>query len=544
MEVGTCRFRRSLVRGAATSASVRVLNSISDDEYTTSGQLLASENPISVCFAGFWRREWAARGSLFDPHRFAIMRPTRELDGFSGFDSALASERYAKADLAADVGSADSASWIPEPPDELESTDLLEDRDVLRGAGVVGWLRDGRSGVGRAWARTRLPFRKLEAELAWIARPDHEPWRTIRLEAANGRAQVAGGAVVARHGPVLLAEALSLTRPLRGPISPRIALSGFEAPRGATSLAFQGAGIIWIAGSATGWCLAGRNGTGASLGAGGVAVAGRGYMVSASGGARTSESTLRVVSLAGKVGPPSGWISGEVLASPLRGPALLCEAARRSGPLLAAARWRRRPGEERPVAGELALEAASRRSGPAALARLTWSTWSSHAASDDGRLELETAVRRRGPGSSRVRIGGRPGGERYALADLEIARERGRSFTLIASRRERRGVGASSVGSTWGGRFDWRSRRAGATLFLQATRVSAGDGVTSWATAIAPSGDESLVARGHAGVAVTGRAWLHAGPLQMEALLSDAGSSDADPPMRGTLRLEWAREDH
>jgi hypothetical protein len=513
------------------------LNSISDDEYTTNGQLLASENPISVRFAGFCRRERAARGSLFDLQRFAIMRPTWKLDGFSSVDSIV------KADLATDVGSTDSVSLIPEPPDELESTDLLEDRAVFRGAGVSGWLRDGRFGIGRAWARTRLPLRKLEAELAWIPRPDHESWRTIRLEAANGRTQVAGGAFVARHGPVLLAEALSLTRPLRAPISPRIAVTEFEAPRGVTSLAVQGAGIRWIARSATGWCLAGLDGEGATLRAGGLAVTGRGFSAGASGGARTSASTIRVGSLAVKAGPSSGWISGEVLATPSRGPAFLCETACRSGPLQAAARWRRRPGEERPVAGELTLEAASRRR-PAALARLKWSAWSSRAASDDGRLELETAVRRPGPGSSRVRIGGRPGGERYVLADLEIARERGRSFTLIASRRERRRAGASSAGSTWGGKLDWKSRRAGATVFLQATRVSAGDGVTSWATAIAPSGDEALVARGRAGVAVTGRAWVRAGPLRMEALLSDAGSSDADPPMRGTLRLEWAARDH
>jgi hypothetical protein len=75
------------------------------------GRLLASENPISVRFAGFCRREWAARGSLFDLQRFAIMRPTWKLDGFSGGDSIM------KADLATDVGSTDSVSWIPEPPE-------------------------------------------------------------------------------------------------------------------------------------------------------------------------------------------------------------------------------------------------------------------------------------------------------------------------------------------------------------------------------------------------------------------------------------------
>jgi len=242
-------------------------------------------------------------------------------------------------------------------------------------------------------------------------------------------------------------------------------------------------------------------------------------------------------------------MAGEVLASPSRGPAFLLEASRRSGSLSASARWRRRPGEERPVAGEVTLEAGSGRSRSGTRARVTWSSWSSRGASDDGRLELETAVRRSfpRPGSTRVRIGGRPGGERYVLADVEVARERGRSFTLIATRREKRRAEGASAASTWGGRLDWSARdRAGATFFLQATRASVAGGVTSWTTAIAPSGEEALVARGRAGVVVTGRAWFRAGPLRVEALLSDAGPSSgtsvADPPMRGTLRVEWARE--
>ncbi len=391
----------------------------------------------------------------------------------------------------------------------------------------------------------RLPFRGLGAEIAWLPRPTRAAWSTIRLDAAGGQFQIAGGAVVARRAPVLLAEALNLTRPLRAPLSPRVTVGAFEAPRGATSLAVRGAGIRVIAGSVTGWCLGGRGGTSARLVAGGLALAREGISVGASCGARTAESNLRVVSVTGKFGPSSGWVSGEVLASPSRGPAFLCETACRSGPVKAAARWRRRSGEERPVAGELVVEAGTHRPHPTAITRLTWSAWSGVATSDDGRLELETALRRRpGPGSARVRVGGRPAGERYVLADLEIARERGRSFSLIASRRERRRAGALFAGSTCGGRLDWKSARAGATLILQATRVSAGDGATSWATAIAPSGEEALVARGRAGVVVTGRGFFRAGPLQVEALLSDAGSSDTDPPVRGTLRVEWAREHH
>jgi len=343
--------------------------------------------------------------------------------------------------------------------------------------------------------------------------------------------------------PVLIGGALGLVRPLRAPLSPSTAPSGFEAPLGSSSLAVSGAGVRVATGRFETWCLTGHDLKGTALVAGGLAVTRSGFSVGASG-------ARGLVSLAGRgVAGKGGSMAGEVLASPSRGPAFLLEASRRSGSLSASARWRRRRGEERPVAGEVTLEAGSGRSRSGTRARVTWSSWSSRGASDDGRLELETAVRRSfpRPGSTRVRIGGRPGGERYVLADVEVARERGRSFTLIATRREKRRAEGASAASTWGGRLDWSARdRAGATFFLQATRASVAGGVTSWTTAIAPSGEEALVARGRAGVVVTGRAWFRAGPLRVEALLSDAGPSSgtsvADPPMRGTLRVEWARE--
>jgi hypothetical protein len=455
-------------------------------------------------------------------------------------------ESTATLDSGAGSDSTDSVTWIPASSEDLESPDRLEDRAALRGAGFVASIRDGGWDPSRAWAHADLPIRSSAAEAAWLSRTDDRSWSTLRVTLAGEGVQAIGGAFVARRMPVLFGEGLGLVRPLRAPLSPSNAPSGFEAPLGPSSLAVSGAGARVATGRFESWCLAGRDATGGSLAAGGLAVSQPGWSVGASGGRRPS---LGVISVAGKRGDPGGSIAGEWLASPSRGPAFLLEAARRSGPLLASARWRRRPGEERPVAGEVTVEAAPARSRGGTRARVTWSSWSSHAASDDGRLELEVAVRRAHPrpGSTRIRIGGRPGGERYVLADIEIARERDRSFTLIATRREKRRAEGASASSTWGGRLDWSARgRAGATLFVQAIRASAAGGVTSWATALAPSGEEALVARGRAGVVVTGRAWLRAGPLRMEALLSDAGpnsgAGDGDPPMRGTLRVEWTRE--
>jgi hypothetical protein len=158
-------------------------------------------------------------------------------------------------------------------------------------------------------------------------------------------------------------------------------------------------------------------------------------------------------------------------------------------------------------------------------------------------LEVEAAFGRMISGPARARVGGRPGGERYVIADVEVARERGRSFTLLASRREKRRAGIASAGSAWGGRLEWSARgRAGATLSLVSTRADAGSDAAAWAPALAPSGDEALVARGRTGVVVTGRAWLRAGPLEVEALLSDAGGDGTDRPAQGSLRVEWSRE--
>jgi hypothetical protein len=485
-------------------------------------------------------------------HRFAIMRRRRDLGGIADFAPALARDTLAAAGstatplLGAESDDSTAAvTWIPTSPEDLESPDRLEDRAALRGAGFVASVREGRWDPHRAWARARLPFRNSAAEAAWLSRADDGACGTLRVSIAEDRLQAIGGSFVARRMPVLIGGALGLVRPLRAPLSPSTAPSGFEAPLGSSSLAVSGAGVRVATGRFDAWCLTGHDLTGTALVAGGLAVTRQSWRVGASGGRRIARAVSLAVSLAGRGVAAGGSMAGELLASPSRGPAFLLETSRRSGPLSASARWRRRPGEERPVAGEVTLEAASARSRSGTRARVTWSSWSSRGASDDGRLELETAVRRAfpRPGSTRVRIGGRPGGERYVLADVEVARERGRSFTLIATRHERRRADGASAASTWGGRLDWSARdRAGATFFLQATRAKEAGGVTSWTTAIAPSGEEALVARVRAGVVVTGRAWFRAGPLRVEALLSDAGSSDADPPMRGTLRVEWARE--
>jgi len=427
---------------------------------------------------------------------------------------------------------ADSSAWIPVPPEELEATDRLEDRDPAPGLGARVDSHGGAMELRRLWLRVSPS--PADAEIAWLARPAGGSWSTVRLQHSGRPVVLAAGAVVVRRPPVLLGEALGLVRPLRAVLMPRLEAPEFEPPRGPTSLVIRGAAASVEAASIAGWGAVGRGDAGEALAAGGLAVGHGGARLALAGG-RGAGGT-RAASIAGRMGGDGGEIRAEALLSPTRGPAILAGASRRAPPFEVSARWRRRSGEARPVAAELAVEGVS----GGVRTRFSWRPWSARATEDDGRAELETALRRAGMGLLRVRIGARGGGaaERYVIGDAVVARERGRSFTVIASRRESRRAEGRSAGSALGGRLDLSARgRAGASLLLQASR--AGGGAPAWEAALAPSGEDALTARGRSGVVVAGRAWLKVGPLRLEGLLSDAKTSAGDSPPRGTLRLEW-----
>lgn len=435
---------------------------------------------------------------------------------------------------------ADSTAWIPVPVDELESPDRLEDRDLARGLGIRADWRGGALELRRFWLQVS-PGRRLDAEASWLPRPGGQSWSTLRLQGFGRRAGIAAGAFVTRRPPVLLGEALGLVRPLRAVAIPRVLIPGFEAPRGPSSLALRGGALAVALGPAAGWGVVGRAEDG-TVAAGGVAAARSRSRIALTAG-RSAEG-VRVLSAAGSVGSGQEELAAEVLVSPTRGPAILAAVTRRVRPVEVSARWRRRSGEARAVAGELAVESGSRD----VRTRFTWRPWSARAQEDDGRAELEAAFRRRGLGPVRLRVAARGGEarERYIIGDAVVARERGRSLTLLASRRESLKQGRASVGSMLGGRLDLSARgRAGATLLLQASRAEIG--APAWGTALAPSGDDALTALGSSGgrhgMLVTGRVWLRLGPVRLDGLLSDVDGSTAGRPARGSLRLELWRDD-
>jgi len=436
----------------------------------------------------------------------------------------------------------------------VDAPDRLEDRDPVRGIGARADRRDGRWSPRHFWIDGALgPV--LAVRLEWL-RPDarNRGWGTARIQPVPGVA-IAGGAVVARRTPALLGEALGLIRPLRAPRSPVFDAAAFEGPRGPSSAFVRGAAAVGSirAGAASFWGLAGRDRENAALRAAGVSVRGRALALAAAAGSIGRER--RALSLAAGSAGRAERITAEVLLSPERGPELLGEAIRQAGPLRVEARWRRRAGEARPVAGELSAESDSR----LVRTRLSWRPWSARGLGDDGRIELETSFRGSRGGPMRLRLGAQGGeevavldasrSERYAIADIGIARERGRSFSLLLSARESRRVGGGAVATAIGGRLELSARgRAGATLLMQARRAaleggSAADAPAAWTTALAPSGTETLAARAGAGLAASGRGWIRLGGFRLEALLSDVAAAEGEGSSAGSLRIEWERMD-
>lgn len=465
----------------------------------------------------------------------------------------LAVFALAPSELRAERG--DSAVvWLPREAAELESPDRLEDQDPVRGAGARAERRDGRWMPRHLWLDGRLR-RVGDVRAEWLLRQNAAGWGTLRMVPRRLRAAVTFGAVVTRHPPALLGEAVELTRAARAPRSPSLSVPEFEAPRGQTSLALRGSAARFQAGPAGAWLIAGRNAANESVRAGGFALHQGLAALTAAAGAR--DGMGRIVSLGIGANRGERRVSGEWLLSPGRGPEILIEAAASSGPTGAAVRWRRRAGEARPVAAEWVLESGTR----SARSRLSWRPWSVRSTGDDGRIELETSIRSAGSGPAKVRLGQRSGdaaallgtpgaatgGERYVVADVTVARDGGRACALLLSARERRGPKGTSVASALGGRIELSSRRrAGATLVVQARRSRRGAEAGSdaaWTTALAPSGEEVLTAASGRGVAVSGRAWWRWGLIRIEGSFSDAAAPEREGSSAGSLRIEWERAD-
>lgn len=477
-----------------------------------------------------------------------------------------------------------AAVWLPlpVPVEEVDEPDRLEDEATRAGATLRGARRDGTFRADRAVIAGESASRGVSA--AWLAREGHAPWVTLagaagpRRSASNGggaavvAAGATGGAVAAgagavtiRDAPPLFAAAMGWSRATRRPRSPRTAPPSFEAPPSGASPVVSG-GTIAVAIGARGpalWAVGGRRADDrARLGAVGIAArsgpaawqAALGALEADAGAGAERPTARGIASVTARaetgVGSAVGGstIAAEVLLAREAAPAIAAEAAASRGPLGLAARWRRLPGEARPVAAEWTATVRATR----AAARVTWRPWTSRAEGDDGALEAEGSWRAPGFGPARLRIGEKRGGEdptstreRYAVLDLTVATERGRSLAFLASRRERAAPGARGVGATIGGRLTFAARgRAAGTLVVESTRTGGTPGGprAAWTTALTASGAGTLVTRGRSSVAVSARGWVRIGAMRLRALLRDASGGAVvagEAPIQATVWIEW-----
>lgn len=446
----------------------------------------------------------------------------------------------------------------------MESPERLAGPALTGNAAIRGDVSGGRW-IGYRWV-ARARTRPLVVTAARIESEGGGERRTILVTAFGERLRLGAGRVTIRDAPVLLGDAVGFSRQLRRPVHPRSSAPEWDAPQGVASPGIDGASIAvastrewkgrptWAA-----WALGGRG-------------AGDGEPLYGSGVAHRSRNWDAAASVARRFGSVSGaWLGRcggiglETLLSPEHGPAILASATveTEGSPLRFGAAWRRRAGERRPVAAEVTAEAGAKR---AATARITWRPWSASgsAFADDGAVELDARwLAPVAPGAARLRLGRRGGEgtaaaraalgigangsiasmpERYGFLELPLAGEPGRLVSLLASRRERSGGATRVVGTTVGARarLVWRGR-ASMTAQVDAARSNGGapaDG-GAWSSAIAPSGEETLAARGSSGVYVTVSGQVRVGPIVLRLHGRDGDGERGARPLAATIWMEW-----
>lgn len=427
-----------------------------------------------------------------------------------------------------DSTSRPGAAWLPLPVEEIDRPERLERESV--GAGAFSLRCDvegGRVLLRRAAAARVRGTSRLDVEVT----RDLEGRGASSLVASRGRAQLAAGRVGIREGPALLEEWIG-SRRFSSRIPPPAARLPSLEPAGVSSPSIEGLGLraeSRLDGAAWGaWCVAGRfvenQEYGSRAAAIGARFARKGTAANVAAGflrAAGSSVTATAVSLGGTyrrggAGVSSRGATAEMLLSP-PGVSALFSAWGSSGPLEAAGRWRRRAGAARATAGEATVEGGPRD----ARVRLRVSGGPSGASGSVSRVELECRLETPIPVALR---GGAtrweqapPAGpaetaarrERFWVLEATVARSRGRTLTILASRRERSLPSGWREGSGLGGRLGVASRRARLEILIQATRAAAGG--SAWGSALYAAGPVALRSWSRPGIWAAGRGSLRFG---------------------------------
>ncbi|HXF59214.1 MAG TPA: hypothetical protein VN539_05275, partial [Candidatus Saccharimonadales bacterium] len=394
--------------------------------------------------------------------------------------------------------------WLPIPEEDLESTEALEeDRPGIETGALV------RAVVTRGQARLRRVAADAgRGEMGFLldegrVRPG------ARLEAGAGRLALAGGRISLARLPPLLADAMRLTASGRRVPSPRTGSIDAHPSLGSSAGAIDGAAVTMR--SPALWSFAGvRSGSREALGGIGLGIARGGTRASAALGAVGRAG--RVASLTLVHRRPERRGSLELLYG-TTGRALLAEAAASGEGVLVSARWRYRSWIGRRVAAEMSATTP----GPGSRVRMTWRSWSSSAARDDGLLELEWSGGSRDAAPVRVRLGAAGRLDRYGMVEATVARDPGRSLRLHALRRATAAADGTASSTTAGARLELRGRIGALSLLIESTRLRRG--AVGWGVALEPSGDVTLRSRSRPGLWIAARGSLGAGRWRLGVAL-------------------------
>jgi hypothetical protein len=452
---------------------------------------------------------------------FAMMRSYRRLRSFPGFAArgafwmflaAVAMPGYASAQADSAAG---GPAWLPLPVEDIDQPELLDELFtpelglVVRADLKDGALRQARSAVEVSAAGVIAGMSLLTG-----ARGETEAVtgfvRTARLEIDAGRLAPRGLSTLAAEQLELSSRSGRVPPPhLRGP--------AFGAPVSPAGALVDGAAIAWRTDARRGMALWALHGTrvddDTAVRALGAGVRGRRAAASVTLG----RAGRAVGDLAAELRMREGRLAVEA-ARGASGTAVIAMIARSSGPLRVQGRWRWRSRELRQVASEIAGEAGSRR----ARLRLRLAGNPSGATGSSSRAELEGRLAPAGYGPLSFRIGSartesfsnaagfHASVERYAVAEMQVARADGRTLTLLASRRDRETIAGQRRGSSLGGRLSiaWRQR---ATLEIQLEGVRAVKGGAAWSSGLYAGGATALRTTTRPGVAASARGALRLG---------------------------------
>jgi hypothetical protein len=442
---------------------------------------------------------------------------------------------------------ADSAAggpaWLPLPVEDIDQPELLDELFapelgfIARADMRDGALRQGRSAV--------------EASAAGVTA------QVSLLAGARGGAQAVTGSVrtarfgidVGRLAPrgvaPLVAEELKLaSRSGRVP-PPRLRGPVLGAPASTAGLLVDGGSVAWRTSAGQGpaiWAVRARRvDDGVALGALGLGFRGgraaTGLTVGRAGRSRVVDLSAEHRTREGR-----GVLAMEIARGP-SGTALIALVARSAGAFRVQGRWRWRSWDLRGVASEIEGEGGSRR----ARLRLRLAGNPSGATGSTSRVELEGRLVPPGQGPLAWRIGSsrsesfsnaagfHTGLERYAVAEVQVARAGGRTLALLASRRDKETVAGVRRGSSLGGRlgFTWRER---ATLEIQLEGIRADQDGAAWSSGLYAGGATALRTYTRPGIAASARGALRLGRWNLGGLVEERDDASGE---RATAVSIW-----